>query len=140
MRQLPLILISVLAIWPVSGSAELAEAPAEPPPASLTVKPVLCIVDERTPSCDLNIVITWQAPRPGYYCVLHDQDVAARRCWTESRSGRTSERRELSESIEFRLEQGESGIPVARATIDVLRKDSDDRRRRRRTRYVWDVL
>ena len=140
MRQLPLILITVLALWPASGSAEFAEVPAEPPPASLTVKPVLCIVDERTPSCDLNIVITWRALRRGYYCVFHDQDVAARRCWAESRSGEMSERLELSESIEFRLEQGESGIPVARATIDVLRKDSDDRRRRRRTRYVWDVL
>ena len=125
-------LIAVLAFWPAGA--------AEPPPANLTVKPVLCIVDERTPTCDLSFVIAWQALQLGYYCVLNDHDVEPLRCWADSQSGETTDSRKLTESIEFRLEEGEAGMLVASATVDVLRKDSDDRRRRRRTRYVWDVL
>ena len=132
MRQILITLTAAFAVWPASA--------AEPPPASLTVKPVLCIVDERTPSCDLDFVIAWRALRLGYYCVLNDHDEEPMRCWADRQAGETTDRRELTESIEFRLEEGDAGILVASATVDVLRKDSDDRRRRRRTRYVWDVL
>ena len=33
----------------------------------------------------------------------------------------------------------EYSVRLAAVTVEVLRMDSDDRRRRRRTRHVWDI-
>jgi hypothetical protein len=108
--------------------------------AQLTVKPLLCIVDERTPSCDLRFLITWHAHETGYYCVNSDLDSEALRCWDEARTGRHEDDREVTESFRYWLNRGDDQSELASATVEVLRKDGDDRRRRRRTKYVWDLL
>ena len=108
--------------------------------ASLAVKPLLCIVDQRTPSCDMRFLITWQSREAGYYCVNSNLDNAALRCWDEARSGRHEDDREVVETFRYWLNRGADQQELASATVEVLRKDSDDRRRRRRTKYVWDLL
>jgi hypothetical protein len=107
---------------------------------SLTVKPLLCIVDQRTPSCDLRFLIRWQGSETGYYCVNSDLDSAPLRCWEEARSGRHEDDREVAATFRYWLNRGDDQPELASATVEVLRKDSDDRRRRRRTKYVWDLL
>ena len=42
----------------------------------LTVKPLLCIVDNRTPSCDMSFLVVWQSVASGYYCLFSDFDDA----------------------------------------------------------------
>jgi hypothetical protein len=108
--------------------------------ASLTVKPLLCIVDQRTPSCDMRFLITWQGHETGYYCVNSELDSAALRCWDEARSGQHEDDREVAETFRYWLNRGAGEPELASATVEVLRKDSEDRRRRRRTKYVWDLL
>lgn len=108
--------------------------------ASLSVKPLLCIVDERAPACDLDFTITWQALESGYYCVRANVDDDVLRCWQESTRGSTTDERTVTETFNYRLQSGEQSAALAAATVEVLQKDSDDRRRRRRTRHVWDLL
>ena len=108
--------------------------------AQLTVKPLLCIVDARTPSCDLRFLVTWRAHETGYYCLNSNLDNEALRCWDEARTGRHEDDREVAESFRYWLNRGDEQPALASATVEVLRKDGDDRRRRRRTKYVWDLL
>ena len=106
----------------------------------LSVKPLLCIVDERAPACDIEFDIAWRALAQGYYCVRADVDDNALRCWREASEGDTTDERRVTESFVYRLEAGERAEALVTATVEVLEKDSDDRRRRRRTRHVWDLL
>jgi hypothetical protein len=108
--------------------------------ARLTVKPLLCIVDQRTPSCAMRFRISWQSRETGYYCVNSDLDSEALRCWDGARSGRHEDDREVTETFRYWLDRGDGEAELASATVEILRKDSDDRRRRRRTKYVWDLL
>ena len=108
--------------------------------ASLTVKPLLCIVDARTPRCAIRFDIRWQSRETGYYCVNSSLDSEALRCWEQARSGRHEDDRDVAETFRYWLDRGAGHPELASATVEILRKDSDDRRRRRRTKYVWDLL
>ncbi len=108
--------------------------------ATLTVRPLLCIVDARTPACDMQFVIAWESDDSGYYCVFSELEPDALRCWSEARSGETTDERTVAETFSYWLNQGEDEPVLARATVDVLQKSSSDRRRNRRTRHVWDIL
>jgi len=109
-------------------------------PATLTVKPLLCIVDQRTPVCDMQFLIAWQSDDSGYYCVFSELETGAVRCWTEAASGEMTDERSIAETFSYWLSQGEDEPVLAKATVDVLQKSSSDRRRNRRTRHVWDIL
>lgn len=108
--------------------------------AELAVRPNLCIVDARQPVCAARFVVTWQSPESGYHCVLVDDDEQPLHCWPESRAGEVEDERELEEAIRYRLDRDGEAEPVAEASVEVLHMDSDDRRRNRRSRHVWDVL
>lgn len=108
--------------------------------AELVVRPNLCIVDERRPVCAARFVVTWESAETGYHCVLVDEDDRPLACWPDSRAGEVVDERELEEDIRYRLDRDGEAEPVAEASVEVLRMDSDDRRRNRRSRHVWDVL
>ena len=129
-------LASLLLLLPLAAAAD-AGGDGE---TSLNVKPLLCIVDERTPACDMRFLISWQGSETGYYCVHTDLDSAPLRCWEQARSGRHEDDRSVAETFRYWLNQGADQPELASATVEVLRKDDDDRRRRRRTKYVWDLL
>lgn len=112
----------------------------EPPTAALSVQPLLCIVDSRSPVCAARFLVAWQTAATGYYCVSSDRDVDPLRCWAERRAGELEDEREVEDDLSYRLTRGGEEPPLATATVEVLRMDSDDRRRNRRTRHVWDVL
>ena len=105
----------------------------------LTVKPVLCITDNRNPSCEMSFLVVWQSDNTGYYCLFNDFIEAPARCWSEERSGQLSDDRIVSESFSYWMTSSDPDNRLAEVTVEVLRMDSDDRRRRRRTRHVWDI-
>lgn len=104
---------------------------------TLSVKPVLCITDRRTPACDMSFLVVWESATSGYYCLYTDLADAAIRCWTEEKSGEVEDERTVNESFSYWL--SEDVERVAQVEVEVLRMDSDDRRRRRRSRHVWDI-
>ncbi len=105
----------------------------------LTIKPVLCITDNRNPSCDMSFLVMWQSGDTGYYCLFNDFTEAPVRCWSKEQAGRLSDDRIVRENFSYWMAGSDPDSRLAEVTIEVLRMDSDDRRRRRRTRHVWDI-
>ena len=129
-------LLPLLFLVPLAASAE----DGAEKPATITVKPLLCIVDARTPECEMRFSVAWTGAVSGYYCVFSELQPDALRCWAEASRGDLEDDRTVDETFTYWLNQGQDKPVLATATVDVLRKDSDDRRRRRRTRHVWDIL
>ena len=105
----------------------------------LTVKPVLCITDNRNPSCHMSFLIVWQSGDAGYYCLFNDFTEAPVRCWSEELTARLSEDHVVRENFSYYMTGNDPGSRLAEVMVEVLHLDSDDRRRKRRTRHVWDI-
>ena len=105
----------------------------------MTVKPLLCITDNRSPSCDMSFLIVWQSITTGYYCLFSDFTDAPMRCWNEERTGQLDDDRTVTQNFSYWITGTDEGARLAEITVEVLRLDSDDRRRRRRNRHVWDI-
>ena len=106
----------------------------------LRVRPVLCIIDERTPNCQMSFLVLWQSAETGYYCLYNDFGQAPLRCWTEQRSGELSDERTVNSDFSYWMAGDYNESQLAVVVVEVLRMDSDDRRRKRRSRHVWDIF
>ena len=116
-------------------------AAAETPDASmrLSVKPVLCITDKRTPNCRMSFLVLWESLQTGYYCLYNDFGEAPVCCWSDERAGRAEDERVVQSDFRYWMQEDGSDLHLAVVTVEVLRMDSDDRRRKRRNRHVWDL-
>lgn len=122
-----------LGFWGVS-------APSQHPRVSLSVKPVLCITDSREESCALSILVSWRSSRAGRYCLHNDFSASPLRCWELAEVGMHVEERVVENTFSYWVVEGASDVRLAEATLDVLSADTDDRRRHRQRRHVWDIL
>ena len=118
----------------IADTADIADI------ADIAVRPLLCIVDQRTPVCDMVFQVSWRSEERGYYCVLSNLEETPLRCWSEQRAGQLRDRRSVAEDFSYMINEGDGEPPLDSVTVEVVRMDSDDRRRRRRTRHVWDLL
>ncbi len=105
----------------------------------MTVKPVLCIVDKKTPSCRMSFLVLWESDKTGYYCLFNDFGEAPVRCWSDELTGRTEDERIVQNDFQYWMTGDRGEQKLAAVTVEVLRMDSEDRRRKRRTRHVWDL-
>ncbi|HEU4593352.1 MAG TPA: DUF3019 domain-containing protein [Steroidobacteraceae bacterium] len=134
MRRLPCWLIaSCLAAAHTAAAADL-------PAARLLVKPLLCVLDSDAAACSMTFDIRWRSPLAAEFCLNDSALSTPLRCWPNALSGNFAQQRLVSEPFFYWL-----GVPggtqrAAEVKIEVLRLDSADRRRDRRTRHVWDVL
>jgi len=128
MRSLPLLLL----LLPLAAFADGE--------VQLRVKPVLCIIDERTSSCEMSFIVAWESDESGYYCLYNDFEQAPLRCWSDQRAGETSDERTVDEEFSFWMAGDDRESPLAIVSVEVLRMDTGDRRRKRRSRHVWDIL
>jgi len=113
---------------------------ADPPPVRLDVKPMLCVLDKNATACAVTFDIRWKSTRAAEYCLNDGSQATPLRCWPTAFSGETRHERQVTQEFLFWLSPP-SGTPrVAEAKIEVLRVGSNDRRRERRSRHVWDVL
>ena len=112
---------------------------AEDSAMQLTVKPVLCITDKRTPNCEISFLIHWQSGARGYYCLSSDLDENTLRCWSDEDTGQLTDDQTVREDFSYWMTTNADSTRLAAVTVEVLRMDTDDRRRRRRTRHVWDI-
>lgn len=129
-------LFLLLTLLPLAALAEVNVADRE---MRLTVKPVLCIVDKKTPSCDMSFLVVWESAQTGYYCLFNDFGEAPVRCWNDERAGRTEDERIVQKDFQYWMTDDRNELRLAVVEVEVLRMDSDDRRRKRRTRHVWDL-
>ena len=105
----------------------------------LEVRPVLCVTDSRNPSCELSFVVSWESLQRDYYCVFNEFEEEPLRCWEEAISGRTTDERLVENSFAFWMTRDDLEARLAEVIVEVLQLDTGDRRRRRRTRHVWDI-
>ena len=126
------LLICFLVLLPVFATAE--------DEVQLKVRPVLCIIDERTPSCQMSFLVLWESAETGYYCLYNDFGESPLRCWTEQRSGEMNDERTVDTEFSYWMTGDDTESPLAVVAVEVLRMDTDDRRRKRRSRHVWDIL
>jgi len=128
-------LLPLLLILPTLAVAD----PASETTMRLTVKPVLCITDKRTPQCDMSFLIVWESGSSGYYCLFSDFTEAPVRCWNEELTGQLNDDRTVASNFSYWMTGSDPEHRLAVVDVEVLRMDSDDRRRKRRTRHVWDI-
>jgi hypothetical protein len=113
---------------------------ADPPAVKLTVKPLLCVLDRDDTGCNLTFRVQWSAVVAANYCLSVDLVSLPLRCWDAAQNGELREKRMASQDFVYWLGVTDSAERLAAAKVQVLRIGSDDRRRERRTRHVWDVL
>lgn len=125
------------------GALLLAALPAlaaEPSPVKLGVKPLLCVVDKGASSCIMSFDIRWKSTRTGEYCLNDSAKPEPVHCWSPALAGVVLQEREVSEEFVYWLGAPGGSDHLSEVKVSVLRVDSADRRRERRTRHVWDVL
>jgi hypothetical protein len=126
-----------------AGAALLLALPAfaaDPAPVKLGVKPLLCVVDKGATSCMMSFDIRWKSELANEYCLNDSAKPDPVHCWARSLNGAVLQEREVSEEFIYWLGAPGGADHLAEVKVTVLRVDSDDRRRERRTRHVWDVL
>ncbi len=126
------------------ASVSLFPAYAQDPPMTLTVRPLLCVLDKAATNCMMTFDIRWKSLTAGEFCLNDTLQVGPRICWgnpaNPAESGNTSEQRQVSEEFMYWIGAPSGTERLAEVKISVLRVGSTDRRRERRTRHVWDVL
>jgi hypothetical protein len=123
-------------LWSVS----LASAGEDIPAARLFVKPLLCVIDREAGQCSMTFRIRWKSEAAAEYCLNDSALSTPLRCWPSAVSGTHDQQREVSEAFIYWLGARDGTQRAAEVKIDVLRLDSQDRRRERRARHVGDVL
>jgi hypothetical protein len=118
----------------------LSATAADPVPVRLIVKPLLCVIDKDEAACTINFDVRWKSVLEAEYCLNDSARPAPLRCWPRGDSGEHTQQRIVNEDFVFWLSPPAGTEHIAEAKIEVLRVGSDDRRRERRTRHVWDVL
>ena len=130
-------MVGVLLLAVIAGCGVAARAQENE--ATLTVKPVLCVTDRREEGCPLSITVSWRSDDAGDYCLHSDLAEEPIRCWEGAAAGTVVEERVIYETFSYRLTNG-ANATLAEAKLEFLTTDSDDRRRNRRRRHVWDIL
>jgi hypothetical protein len=126
----------------IAGSLGVAmnAVAADPLPVKLVVKPLLCVIDKNETACTISFDVRWKSELAAEYCLNDSARPTPLRCWPRADSGEHTQERVVSEDFVFSLSPATGTERVAEAKIEVLRVGSDDRRRERRARHVWDVL
>lgn len=128
-------LLAILLAASLAASANAAD-----PAVYLAVKPLLCVIDRNATGCSMSFDIRWKSATEAELCLSDSASSTPLRCWPRALSGTHAQRREVTEEFLFWLARPGSTERVAEVKVEVLRVGSDDRRRERRTRHVWDVL
>src|SRR5690349_20690790 len=133
----PILLAGLAAGLLLTCRAFAAETPA---PVKLVIKPLLCVIDKEGASCAVTFDIRWKSPQPAEYCLSDSVQATPLRCWPRAAAGELKQERVFSEDFRYWMAPPAGGERLSEVKIEVLRLGSEDRRRERRARHVWDVL
>ena len=88
----------------------------------------------------MSFLVVWQSSESGYYCLYNDFGERPVRCWNDQNSGEIKDERDVQTAFNYWMTGDDEQSTLAVVAVEVLRMDTDDRRRRRRGRHVWDIL
>jgi hypothetical protein len=123
---------AAMALAPFANAAE--------PAVTLSVRPLLCVVDQFSPGCMMTFDIRWKSFVSRELCLNDSVQATPLLCWASAQTGDTKQQRLVTEDFAYWLASPSGTERVAEVKIEVLRTGSADRRRDRRARHVWDVL
>jgi hypothetical protein len=106
----------------------------------LRVRPVLCIADRQDNTCPTMFRIDWRSAKAGAFCLGSDNQRAPLRCWEEAMAGEHQDYIVVTQDFYYWLTAADSSRKLSPVKVELLRLHSEDRRRERRSRHVWDVL
>jgi len=106
----------------------------------LRVKPVLCIAARNSETCATVFQIDWRCPQPGNYCLASDNSPRPLRCWMQTAAGEHRDHVIVTQDFYYWITESDSTQRLSAVKVELLRLRSEDRRRERRSRHVWDVL
>jgi hypothetical protein len=106
----------------------------------LRVKPLICIAARNSEACASVFQIDWRSPQPGNYCLARDNSTLPVRCWTRAAAGEHRDRVVVTRDFYYWITESDSTQRLSAVKVEFLRLQSEDRRRERRSRHVWDVL
>ncbi|HTU64992.1 MAG TPA: DUF3019 domain-containing protein [Steroidobacteraceae bacterium] len=130
----------LLATFAAGAVFSLPAAAAGPAPVKLVVKPLLCVLDKAATSCMMSFDVRWKSAGSDEYCLNDSTQGDPLHCWASALSGAWLQEREVSEEFTYWLGRPGGTDHLAEVKVTVLKVGSDDRRRERRARHVWDVL
>jgi hypothetical protein len=106
----------------------------------LRVKPLICIAPRNAEVCATDFQIGWHSLQPGNYCVARDSTPLPVRCWTQAAAGEHRDRVIVTQDFYYWITGSDDTQRLSAVKVEFLRLQSNDRRRERRSRHVWDVL
>ncbi|MCZ8132686.1 MAG: DUF3019 domain-containing protein [Steroidobacteraceae bacterium] len=107
---------------------------------TLRVRPVLCIAEREAKPCETLFRIDWKSARPGDFCLGSDRQAAPLRCWSAASAGEHDDVTIVTRDFEYWLAAPNDSRRLTAVRVELLYLRSEDRRRQRRSRHVWDVL
>lgn len=126
-----------VALFLAAGHIGAAAAADEP---WLRVRPVLCIAARNSETCATVFQIDWRSPQPGDYCLASDYSALPLRCWAQAAAGEHRDHVVVTHDFHYWISESDSTQRLSAVKVELLRLRSEDRRRERRSRHVWDVL
>ncbi|MDH3806766.1 MAG: DUF3019 domain-containing protein, partial [Gammaproteobacteria bacterium] len=105
--MMPRALLLLFTLLPLTATLNTAVADES---MRLSVKPVLCITDKRTPSCQMSFLVLWESAQTGYYCLFNDFGETPIRCWSDERSGRTEDERIVENDFQYWMQDDSSEL------------------------------
>lgn len=107
---------------------------------TLRVRPVLCLAEREATPCETKFRIDWTSPRAGDFCLGSDRQSEPLRCWNAASAGAHDDAAIVTRDFEYWLAAPNDPRRLVAVKVELLYLRSEDRRRQRRTRHVWDVL
>ncbi len=101
---------------------------------------MLCIANRQSDTCATVFLIDWKSPRPGDYCLASNNQEAPLQCWAQASGGAHRDNVVVTQDFYYWLSERTSARKLSPVKVELMRIHSDDRRRERRSRHVWDVL
>lgn len=135
-----LLVTAVTVVCALAGGSVGTAANSDPDVPTLRVRPVLCIADRQGDTCATVFQIDWRSTRPGNFCLGSDNQRAPLRCWNQAAAGAHRDNIVVTQDFYYWLSEAENPRKLSPVKVELLRLHSDDRRRERRSRHVWDVL
>ncbi len=106
----------------------------------LRVKPLICIAARNSETCATVFQIDWRSPQPADYCLARDNSPLPVRCWAQATAGEHRDSVVVTQDFYYWITGSDSTQKLSAVKVEFLRLQSEDRRRERRSRHVWDVL
>lgn len=112
---------------------------AESPDVKLSIKPVVCHVEQQGDSCDISVNVVWQSAKPITTCLYRNE--IKTQCWENVDAVETALALSFSENQLFTLKDKQSVIAKQLLAVHSVKAQIGKKKKyRRRLRADWSLF